>query len=92
MTLRRMTAVLLLACAAGQVNAETPAKPAVTTGTAVFPAAVDHKYASETPGRARMHTCLAQYHANKAAKANGNLKWIQAGGGYYSVCLKKLKS
>jgi hypothetical protein len=39
-----------------------------------------------------MHTCLAQYHANKAAKANGNLKWIQAGGGYYSVCLKKLKS
>ena len=35
--------------------------------------------------------CLDQYHANKASNANGGLKWIQKGGGYYSECNKKLK-
>jgi hypothetical protein len=39
-----------------------------------------------------MHTCLDQYHANKTAHADGGLKWIQNGGGYYSQCLKKLKT
>jgi hypothetical protein len=29
--------------------------------------------------------------ANKAANANGGLKWIQKGGGYYSECNKQLK-
>ena len=43
------------------------------------------------PGKARMHTCLDQYNANKATNANGGMKWIQKGGGYYSECTKKLK-
>ncbi len=85
------TALLLACMAFSQVSAETPAKPASKAGSAVLPAAIDHKYASETPGKARMHTCRDQYHANKAANANGDLKWIQTGGGYYSVCSKKLK-
>lgn len=68
--------------------AATPAAPA---GPAVFPSAVDPKYAKETAGKARMHTCVDQYNANKAANANGGLKWIQKGGGYYSECTKKLK-
>jgi hypothetical protein len=34
---------------------------------------------------------LDQYHANKAANANGGLHWIQKGGGYYSECSKHLK-
>ena len=72
----------------------TPAKPAVaapaTAGAATFPAAVSAKYASETPGKQRMKTCLDQYKANKATNANGGLKWIQKGGGYYSECNKKL--
>ena len=38
-----------------------------------------------------MHTCVDQYNANKATNANGGLKWIQKGGGYYSECSKKLK-
>jgi hypothetical protein len=38
-----------------------------------------------------MHTCVDQYNANKAGNANGGLKWIQKGGGYYSECTKKLK-
>jgi hypothetical protein len=38
-----------------------------------------------------MHTCLDQDNANKATNANGGLKWIQKGGGYYSECTKQLK-
>ena len=58
---------------------------------AVFPSAVDPKYSKEKDGSARMHTCVDQYNANKATNANGGLKWIQKGGGYYSECTKKLK-
>jgi hypothetical protein len=60
-------------------------------GEAVFPKAVDAKYSKESEGKARMHTCVDQYNANKASNANGGLKWIQKGGGYYSECTKKLK-
>ena len=58
---------------------------------AVFPSAVSSKYAKESAGKARMHMCLDQYHANKATNANGGLKWIMKGGGYYSECNKRLK-
>jgi hypothetical protein len=67
------------------------AAPAAPAGPAVFPTAVDPKYAKETAGKARMHTCVDQYNANKTTNANGGLKWIQKGGGYYSECTKKLK-
>ena len=71
-------------------------KPAATTaaapaGPATFPSAVDPKYAKETAGKARMHTCVDQYNANKANNANGGMKWIEKGGGYYSECTKRLK-
>jgi hypothetical protein len=69
--------------------APTPPAP---PGAPTFPNAVSAKYASQTAGRARMHTCRDQYQANKAAHGNGGLKWIQKGGGYYSQCLKKLKT
>ena len=49
------------------------------------------KYSKESAGKARMHTCLDQYNANKASNGNGGLKWIQKGGGYYSECNKRLK-
>jgi hypothetical protein len=67
------------------------AAPAAPAGPAVFPSAVDPKYSKESEGKARMHTCVDQYNANKASNANGGLKWIQKGGGYYSECTKKLK-
>jgi hypothetical protein len=67
-----------------------PAAPAAA-GEAVFPTAVSPKYSKETAGRARMHTCLDQYHDNKATNSNGGLNWIQKGGGYYSECTKRLK-
>ena len=68
-----------------------PAAAPAEVGHAVFPSAVSPKYARESAGKARMHTCVDQYNANKTANANGGLKWIQKGGGYYSECTKKLK-
>jgi hypothetical protein len=58
---------------------------------AAFPTAVSPKYAGKSAGKARMLTCLDQYQANKTANQNGGLKWIQKGGGYYSMCNKHLK-
>jgi hypothetical protein len=66
------------------------AKPAAP-GEPVFPTAVSPKYASESAGKARMHTCLDQYHENKATGGNAGLNWIKKGGGYYSECNKRLK-
>ena len=71
--------------------AAPPAAAPAPMGNAVFPNAVDPKYSKETAGKARMHTCVDQYNANKASNGNGGLKWIQKGGGYYSECTKKLK-
>src|SRR6202000_840793 len=73
-----------------EAPAAAPAMP-MPMGNAVFPNAVDSKYASETPGKARMHTCVDQYHANAATGGNGGLKWIQKGGRYWSGCNKHPK-
>jgi hypothetical protein len=70
---------------------EMPMAPPAMTGNAVFPSAVSSKYSKESAGKARMHTCLDQYNENKTNNANGGLKWIQKGGGYYSECNKHLK-
>lgn len=72
-------------------EAAPAAAPTLPAGPAVYPNAIDPKYAKETPGKARMHTCVDQYNANKTTNGNGGLKWIQKGGGYYSECTKKLK-
>ena len=71
--------------------APAPAPARAAAGNAVFPTAVSPKYSKESAGKARMHTCLDQYDANKANSGNGGLKWIQKGGGYYSQCNAKLK-
>jgi hypothetical protein len=70
---------------------KTAATPAAPVGNAVFPSAVSPKYANESAGKAREHTCLDQYRTNKTTNANGGLKWIMKGGGYYSECTKRLK-
>jgi hypothetical protein len=72
-------------------RAAVPRTAPAAVGNAVFPTAVSPKYSSESAGKARMHTCLDQYNANKAANGNGGLTWIQKGGGYYSECNKRLK-
>jgi hypothetical protein len=68
-----------------------PAPAPAATGNAVFPSALDPKYAKESAGKARMHTCVDQYNTNKTSNGNGGLKWIEKGGGYYSECNKRLK-
>lgn len=80
----------------GAPPATTAARPKpmpapMASGNVIFPSAVSSKYSSESAGKARMHTCLDQYDANKATGGNGSLKWIQKGGGYYSECNKRLK-
>ncbi|RWP64576.1 hypothetical protein [Mesorhizobium sp.] len=70
-----------------------PETPTVTAPQGVkFPKAISQKYSTETPAKGRMHTCLDQYYANKDANALGGLKWIQKGGGFYSLCNAALKS
>ena len=71
--------------------AKPAAMPAGKAKPAVFPKAVSQKCSSETAGKARLKTCVDQYNANKAANANGDLKWIEKGGGYWSQCNTKLK-
>jgi hypothetical protein len=72
-------------------EAAPAAAPAAPSGPAVFPNAIDPKYAKETAGKGRMHTCVDQYNANKTTGGNGGMKWIEKGGGYYSECNKHLK-
>jgi hypothetical protein len=72
-------------------EASPPMMAPMSTGNAVFPNAVDPKYSKESAGKARMHTCVDQYNANKASNGNGGMKWIEKGGGYYSECNKRLK-
>ena len=67
------------------------AKPGGPVTGPVFPTAVAEAYKSKKPGKARLATCLDQFRANKATNANGGLRWIQKGGGFYSQCNKKLK-
>ena len=78
--------------AAPAKEAKKEAAPAAApSGPAVFPTAVNPKYSKESEGKARMHTCVDQYNANKTSNANGGMKWIEKGGGYYSECNKRLK-
>ena len=77
--------------AAAPTPAPAPSTAPVAVGNAVFPSVVNPKYSKESAGKARMETCLDQYKANKANNANGGLKWIEKGGGYYSECNKRLK-
>jgi hypothetical protein len=71
---------------------EPPAATIAAPKGVAFPRSVSSKYAGETAAKARMHTCLDQYYADKSNNTLGGLKWIQKGGGYYSLCNTKLKS
>jgi len=79
------------ATTAAKKETTTPMPSPLPASNAVFPNAIDPKYAKETAGKGRMHTCVDQYNANKATNANGGMKWIEKGGGYWSQCSKHLK-
>jgi hypothetical protein len=79
-------------CGEGAASA-TPAAATTTAkaSSAVYPKTIDSKYSKESPGKARLKTCTDQYNANKVKNANGGMKWIEKGGGYWSACNKALK-
>ena len=76
-------------------NTESAPEPVAPTMKApkgvLFPKGIAQQYASETPGKARMHTCLGQHRSDKSSNGLGGLTWIQKGGGYYSLCNAHLK-
>lgn len=81
--------------AAAAAPAAAPSKtaaPAASGSGPSYPSAIAPAYAKEKPSKARMHTCLDQYKANKAAGTLGGMRWIQKAGGYYSECNKRLKT
>ncbi|RUW89062.1 hypothetical protein [Mesorhizobium sp. M7A.F.Ca.US.010.02.1.1] len=73
---------------------ETSAAVAPTLAPAgvTFPTTLAAEFKTEKPAKARMKTCLQGYHGNKDAGTLNGLRWIQKGGGYYSLCNAKLKS
>lgn len=66
----------------------TPA-PAIE---ALLPSAIDPKFAAEKPSLQRLHTCSLAYRAAKKDGKLAGLRWIQKGGGFYSLCVAKLKA
>jgi len=72
---------------------EEPEKATAAAPAGVkFPTAISSKHSSEKPGKARLHTCVDSYHENKSANTLNGLKWIQKGGGYWSLCNTALKA
>ena len=67
------------------------AAPAAAGARPVFPASVSAKFAELRPSQARQKTCSEQYQANKATNANAGMRWLEKGGGYWSLCNKQLK-
>ncbi len=74
---------------------DAPARPsrqaAVASSRPVFPQDVAARHASERPALGRQRTCADQFKTNKSLDANGGLKWIEKGGGYWSLCNAHLK-
>jgi hypothetical protein len=68
-----------------------PATPKISSAGVVFPTSIASKFASEKPFKQRLHTCSQQYQANKATGGNGDLRWVQKGGGYWPQCNARLK-
>ena len=71
----------------GAAVASTVAPAGVT-----FPTTLAAEFKTEKPAKARMKTCLQGYHGNKEAGTLNGLRWIQKGGGYYSLCNARLKA
>ncbi|RWF45066.1 MAG: hypothetical protein EOS46_22625 [Mesorhizobium sp.] len=66
--------------------------PTVAPVGVTFPTTLAAEFKTEKPAKARMKTCLQGYHGNKEAGTLNGLRWIQKGGGYYSLCNARLKA
>ena len=79
------------AAAAPEAGGGSSAPSGEKTPELVFPSQVSARFASERPQQARQKTCSEQFQANKAVNANGGLRWVEKGGGYWSKCNAHLK-
>jgi len=79
---------------ADQQKQDTSAAVDATVAPAgvTFPTTLAAEFKTEKPAKARMKTCLQGYHDNKEAGTLNGLRWIQKGGGYYSLCNARLKA
>jgi hypothetical protein len=74
-----------------KVAKKTDTAPKSISGKTTFPTSVSSKFAAAKPAKARMHTCLEQYHANMDGGTLGGMRWIEKDGGHYKLCNAKLK-
>lgn len=81
-----------IAAKPAQAAARSEAATAELLRRVSFPAALDPAFADQKPAQQRMRTCLKSYHANKQSGSLAGLRWVQKGGGYYSLCAAKLKA
>lgn len=89
------------AAPAGNEQADTGAPKAAGTAPAslpthaldaILPSTIDPKFAAEKPSLQRLHTCSLAYRAAKKEGKLAGLRWIQKGGGFYSLCTARLKT
>jgi hypothetical protein len=73
-------------------EASPASAPTVAPAGVTFPTTLAAEFKTEKPAKARMKTCLQGYHGNKEAGTLDGLRWIQKGGGYYSLCNARLKA
>lgn len=73
------------------LSLRSEATSAETVGRLAFPASLASEFSAAKPWEARMRTCLKGYHAAKKAGALYGIKWVQKGGGYYSLCAARLR-
>lgn len=73
--------------------AASPAKAASPEDIArlVFPASIDAEFSAAKPWEARMRTCLKGYREAKQSDRLYGVKWVEKGGGYYSLCSARLR-
>lgn len=74
---------------AAKVRSEATSNEAVSR--LVFPTALASEFSTEKPWKARMRTCLKSYRQAKQDGALYGVKWVQKGGGYYSLCTARLR-
>jgi hypothetical protein len=74
-----------------QPPSRSEASRAEATRRLAFPVALASEFSSQKPWEARMRTCLKSYREQKKAGTLYGVKWVERGGGYYSLCSAKLR-
>jgi len=74
-----------------QSPARSEAAMSETTRRLTFPANLAKEFSDRKPWEARMRTCLKTYREAKKAGTLFGVRWVEKGGGYYSLCSARLR-